>query len=118
MAQIAQLGEDKKFTRSFLYDGLRTNIDIKFNDDKKAIPFQCWVTRELRDYFEWFYLNIKLNIEECSGVKINLNHPTNPNGLKKNMAENAKEFISQFIPILMERDKDKIRKYLNTPLTF
>ena len=118
MAQIAQLGEDKKFTRSFLYNGLRMNIDIKFNENKKAIPFQCWVTRELRDDFEWFYLNTKLNVEGGSGVKISLNHPTDPAGHKKNMAESVKEFISQFIPKLMERDGDKIRQYLNTPLTF
>ncbi len=118
MAEIAKLGKDKVFTRNFLYNGIRTNIEIKFNNDKRAIPFQCWVTRELHDYFEWFYLNIKLNFEGGSGVKISLNHPTRRNGLKKNMAENAKKYISQFIPKLMVRDEDNIRQYLNTPLTF
>ena len=112
MTEITRLGEDKDFTRNFLYEGLRMNIEIKFDEDKRAIPFQCCVTREIHDYFEWFYLNIKLNLEGGSGVKISLNHPTDTRGLKKHMAKNAKSYIPQYILKLMERDKDRIRQYL------
>jgi hypothetical protein len=47
-------------------------------------------------------------------VSITLNHPTHPSGVTttENMRQNASNFISQYIPKIMEKDCDIIKTFL------
>jgi hypothetical protein len=66
-----------EFVKEFIYSGKKLDMVFNFDEEKKGIPFVCWVEKKTKgEDFEWFYLMIKLNIEDGSLVSITLNHPT------------------------------------------
>jgi len=103
------------FINNFINSGEKLEIDINFDGEDKKIPFVCWVEKKNKgEDFVWYYLNIKLNIEDGSRVNITLNHPTHQSGVTttENMSQNASNFISQYIPKIMEKDCDIIKTFL------
>ena len=101
-----------EFVKDFIYSGKKLDMVFNFDEEKKGIPFVCWVEEKIKGDFMWFYLMIKLDIEDGSLVSITLNHPTNPRGVTttENMSQNASKFISQYIPKIMEKDCDIIKR--------
>ena len=109
--------QNNEFVRDFIYNGKILEISAKFEMEEKSIPFKCWVEKKTKDEdFVWFYLMIKLNIEDGSLVSITLNHPTHPSGVTttENMSQNASNIISQYIPIIMKKDCDIINTFLKS----
>ena len=107
--------KSNEFVKDFIYRGKKLELDINFDEEKKGIPFLCWVEKKTKGQdFEWFYLMIKLNIQDGSMVNITLNHPTHQSGVTttENMSQNASNFISQYIPKIMEKDCDIIKTFL------
>tara|TARA_B100000161_G_C33287399_1_gene297000 strand:- start:167 stop:517 length:351 start_codon:yes stop_codon:yes gene_type:complete len=109
--------QSNEFVRDFIYYGKILEISAKFEMEEKGIPFHCWVEKKTKgEDFVWFYLMIKLNIEDGSLVSITLNHPTHPSGVTttENMSQNASNIISQYIPIIMKKDCDIIKTFLQS----
>ena len=108
--------QSNEFVKQFIYQGQKLELDINFDGEDKKIPFVCWVEEKIKGDFMWFYLMIKLNIEDGSLVSITLNHPTYPSGVTttENMSQNASNLISQYIPIIMEKDCDIIKTFLQS----
>tara|TARA_B100001059_G_scaffold86546_1_gene84721 strand:- start:5867 stop:6217 length:351 start_codon:yes stop_codon:yes gene_type:complete len=105
------------FVKNFIYSGQKLDLSINFGEENKGIPFQCWVEKKTKgEDFEYFYLIIKLDIEGGSEVSITLNHPSYPCGVTtlENMSKNASNFISKYIPKIMEKDCDIIKTFLQT----
>jgi len=106
-----------EFVKDFIYSGKKLDMVFNFDEEKKGIPFICWVEKKTKgEDFEWFYLMIKLDIEDGSLVSITLNHPTNPRGVTttENMSQNASDFISQYIPKIMKKDAVIIKTFLQS----
>lgn len=107
--------KSNEFVKDFIYRGKKLELSINFDGEDNKIPFKCWVEKKIKgEDFEWFYLMIKLDIEDGSMVSITLNHPTHPSGVTttENMSQNASNFISQYIPKIMEKDCDIIKTFL------
>ena len=106
-----------EFVKDFIYSGKKLDMVFNFDGEKKGIPFVCWVEKKTKgEEFEWFYLMIKLDIEDGSLVSITLNHPTNPRGVTtlENMSQNASDFISHYIPKIMKKDAVIIKTFLQS----
>lgn len=109
--------KNNEFVKEFIYSGQNLELSINFDGEDREIPFKCWVEKKTKgEDFEWFYLMIKLDIENGSLVSITLNHPTHPSGVTttENMSQNASNFISQYIPKIMEKDCDIIKTFLQS----
>ena len=105
------------FVKNFIYSGQKLELAINFDGENREIPFQCWVEKKTKgEDFEWFYLMIKLDIEDGSLVSITLNHPTYPCGVTtlENMSQNASNFISKYIPKIMKKDHNIIKTFLQS----
>lgn len=92
--------DDPSFVEQFLHNGVPLELDIKFEDDARAIPFECTVAVENGTS----YLIIKLKVEGGLSAKLELK--------PEHMVEQVQEYIPQVIPMLMRRDQNKIRSYL------
>lgn len=109
--------KSNEFVKDFIYSGQNIELSINFDGEDRGIPFKCWVEKKTKgEDFEWFYLMIKLDIEDGSQVSITLNHPTHPSGVTttENMSQNASNYISQYIPKIMENDCEIIKTFIQS----
>lgn len=111
-----QAFEKKEFAENFINGKTELPIVIDFEKyTATKIPFKCWVESEF-DFnleFNWKKLHIKLDIENGSHVSITLNHPTAAAGKStmSNMTKNAIDFISEYIPKIMIKDKKLLKEH-------